>query len=34
MGIDTNETEVRGPAGSVDWHSPVWHHQDGSDADW
>jgi galactonate dehydratase len=34
LGIDVDEAAVREAAGDVDWHNPVWRHEDGSVAEW
>jgi len=34
LGIDVDEDHVRAKAGGVDWHNPVWRHEDGSVAEW
>jgi galactonate dehydratase len=34
LGIDVNEQRVTDRAGDVDWHNPVWRHEDGSVAEW
>jgi len=35
LGIDPDEEQIEGMAAeSVDWHSPVWRHDDGSVAEW
>ncbi len=34
LGIDVDEAVVRERAGDVDWHNPVWTHEDGSVAEW
>ena len=34
LGIDIDEEVVREQAGAVDWHNPVWRHDDGSVAEW
>jgi galactonate dehydratase len=34
LGIDIDETAVREAAGDVDWHNPIWRHEDGSVAEW
>jgi galactonate dehydratase len=34
LGIDVDESHVREVAGDVDWHNPVWRHEDGSVAEW
>jgi galactonate dehydratase len=34
LGIDVDEATVRERAGDVDWHNPVWRHDDGSVAEW
>ena len=34
LGIDVNERRVTDRAGDVDWHNPVWRHEDGSVAEW
>ncbi|WP_440008223.1 galactonate dehydratase [Halomicrococcus sp. SG-WS-1] len=34
LGIDVDERHVRAKAGDVDWHNPVWRHEDGSVAEW
>jgi galactonate dehydratase len=34
LGIEVNEEYVREQAGTVDWHNPVWRHEDGSVAEW
>jgi galactonate dehydratase len=34
LGIDIDEEHVREQAGTVDWHNPVWRHDDGSVAEW
>jgi len=34
LGIDVDEAHVREKAGDVDWHNPVWRHEDGSVAEW
>nr|WP_305794537.1 galactonate dehydratase [Halomarina rubra] len=34
LGIDVDEEHVREQAGDVDWHNPVWRHDDGSVAEW
>ncbi|MFC4439945.1 MULTISPECIES: galactonate dehydratase [Natrialbaceae] len=34
LGVDIDEEYVREQAGEVDWHNPVWRHDDGSVAEW
>ncbi|MWG34534.1 galactonate dehydratase [Halomarina oriensis] len=34
LGIDLNEEHIREQAGDIDWHNPVWRHEDGSVAEW
>ncbi|MFC7153922.1 galactonate dehydratase [Halomarina halobia] len=34
LGIEIDEAYVRDRAGTVDWHNPVWRHDDGSVAEW
>ena len=34
LGIEIDEEVVRERAGDVDWHNPVWRHDDGSVAEW
>jgi galactonate dehydratase len=34
LGIDIDHSYVRMQAGEVDWHNPVWRHDDGSVAEW
>jgi galactonate dehydratase len=34
LGIDIEEDHVRELAGEVNWHNPVWRHDDGSVAEW
>jgi galactonate dehydratase len=34
LGIAIDESVVRERAGDVDWHNPVWRHDDGSVAEW
>lgn len=34
LGIDIDEEYVREQAGEIDWHNPVWRHDDGSVAEW
>lgn len=34
LGISINEELVRERAGDIDWHNPVWRHEDGSIAEW
>jgi galactonate dehydratase len=34
LGIEVAESVVRERAGDVDWHNPVWRHDDGSVAEW
>ncbi|MFB6205764.1 MAG: galactonate dehydratase [Haloglomus sp.] len=34
LGIAVDHETVRERAGDVDWHSPVWRHEDGSIAEW
>lgn len=34
LGIEVDEAVVRDRAGSVDWHNPVWRHDDGTVAEW
>jgi len=34
LGIDIDESVVRERAGDHNWHNPVWHHDDGSVAEW
>ncbi|MFC4360415.1 galactonate dehydratase [Halobium salinum] len=34
LGIDVDESHVRAQSGDVDWHNPVWRHDDGSVAEW
>jgi len=34
LGIDVDERHVREMADDVDWHNPVWRHEDGSVAEW
>ncbi|MFC6975257.1 galactonate dehydratase [Halomicroarcula sp. GCM10025709] len=34
LGIDVDHDVVRASATDVDWHNPVWHHPDGSVAEW
>jgi galactonate dehydratase len=34
LGIELDEAVVESRAGDVDWHNPVWRHDDGSVAEW
>ncbi|PSP32800.1 galactonate dehydratase [Halobacteriales archaeon QH_10_67_22] len=34
LGVELDESVVRERAGEVDWHNPVWRHEDGSVAEW
>jgi len=34
LGIEIDEEHVREQHGNVDWHNPVWRHDDGSVAEW
>ncbi|WP_276239736.1 galactonate dehydratase [Halobaculum marinum] len=34
LGIEIDEDHVRDMTGDVDWHNPVWRHEDGSVAEW
>ncbi|OYR87567.1 D-galactonate dehydratase, partial [Halorubrum sp. E3] len=34
LGIEIDEEHVREQRGDVDWHNPVWRHDDGSVAEW
>jgi galactonate dehydratase len=34
LGVKIDEAVVRERAGEVDWHNPVWRHDDGSVAEW
>ncbi|MFB6295953.1 MAG: galactonate dehydratase [Halobacteriales archaeon] len=34
LGIEMDEDVIRERAGEVDWHNPVWRHDDGSVAEW
>jgi galactonate dehydratase len=34
LGIDIDEEYVREQSGAIDWHNPVWRHEDGSVAEW
>ncbi|WP_435195525.1 galactonate dehydratase [Natronomonas sp. EA1] len=34
LGIEISESHVQELAGEVDWHNPVWRHEDGSVAEW
>jgi galactonate dehydratase len=34
LGIEIDEQHVRAKAGDIDWHNPVWRHEDGSVAEW
>jgi galactonate dehydratase len=34
LGIDIDEEHVRAQSGEIDWHNPVWRHDDGSVAEW
>ncbi|MFD1600798.1 galactonate dehydratase [Halobellus rarus] len=34
LGIDIDERRVREVTDEVDWHNPVWRHEDGSVAEW
>jgi galactonate dehydratase len=34
LGVDVDEATVEARAGDVDWHNPVWRHDDGSIAEW
>ena len=34
LGIDIDERRVRELSDEVDWHNPVWRHEDGSVAEW
>ena len=34
LGVEVDEEFVREQAGDVDWHNPVWRHDDGSVAEW
>ncbi|MFC7137740.1 galactonate dehydratase [Halobaculum litoreum] len=34
LGIEIDEEHVRDMEGDVDWHNPVWRHEDGSVAEW
>jgi galactonate dehydratase len=34
LGVDIDEDVVEARAGDIDWHNPVWRHDDGSVAEW
>jgi galactonate dehydratase len=34
LGVEIDESVVRERAGDVDWHAPVWRHDDGGIAEW
>ena len=34
LGIEIDEDHVRDQTGGVDWHNPIWRHDDGSVAEW
>jgi galactonate dehydratase len=34
LGVEIDEDVVESRAGAVDWHNPVWRHDDGSVAEW
>ena len=34
LGVEVDEDHVREMAGDVNWHNPVWRHDDGSVAEW
>lgn len=34
LGIEIDEEHVRAQAGEIDWHNPIWRHDDGSVAEW
>ena len=34
LGIEVDESSVREAAGDVDWHNPIWRHDDGGVAEW
>jgi galactonate dehydratase len=34
LGVEIDEAVVRERAGDVNWHNPVWRHEDGSVAEW
>lgn len=34
LGIEVDESSVREKAGDVDWHNPIWRHDDGGVAEW
>lgn len=34
LGIEIDEEHVREQAGEIDWHNPIWRHDDGSVAEW
>ena len=34
LGIEVDESTVRERAGDVDWHNPIWRHDDGGVAEW
>ncbi|PSP75819.1 galactonate dehydratase, partial [Halobacteriales archaeon QH_6_68_27] len=34
LGVEIDEDVVRERTGDVDWHNPVWRHDDGSVAEW
>ena len=34
LGVEIDEAVVEARAGDVDWHNPVWRHDDGSVAEW
>jgi len=34
LGVEINESSVADRAGDMDWHNPVWRHEDGSIAEW
>jgi galactonate dehydratase len=34
LGIEIDKDAVRERTGDVDWHNPVWRHEDGSVAEW
>jgi len=34
LGIEVSEETVRERSGEIDWHNPVWRHEDGSVAEW
>jgi galactonate dehydratase len=34
LGIELDEEYIREQSGDVDWHNPIWRHEDGSVAEW